>query len=326
MRNRGRTHQALAGLARRQHGVISTRQLEELGYSRYSAARAARSGRLHRLHHGVYAVGHTSLTWEAWCLAAVLACSPGAVASHTSAGWLWGLLRTRPSGAVHVTAPIRRHKKASLHLHFSRLADEDRAVCDGVPLTAVPRTLLDLAATPGLSGLDHAIERSEELRLLDLTAVDALLRRAGRHPGVGRLRRALSIYRDEREEPAFTRSRLERRFLDLVKAAGLPTPTMNYAIGEYELDAYWQRERFAVELDVYGTHGSRAAFERDRLRQEDLKLRGIEMIRVTGSRLAREPDTVIERVGALLRQRRRQLGVEAEAVRAPTASLGSPGV
>ena len=140
---------------------------------------------------------------------------------------------------------------------------------------------------------------------------------------MGRLRHALAIYRDE---PAFTRSRLERRFLGLVKAACLPAPAMNFGVGEYELDAYWQAERFAVELDVYETHGSRAAFERDRLRQEDLKLRGIEMIRVTGARLAQEPDTVIERVDALLRPRRRQLGIEAGTGRTPTASLGSAGV
>ncbi len=60
------------------------------------------------------------------------------------------------------------------------------------------------------------------------------------------------------------------------------------------LDAYWSDERFAVELDVYETHGSHAAFEGDRLRQEDLKLKGVEMIRVTGPRLDREPEQVIE--------------------------------
>jgi very-short-patch-repair endonuclease len=77
--------------------------------------------------------------------------------------------------------------------------------------------------------------------------------------------------------------------------------------GEFELDAYWRPERFVVELDVYETHGSRASFERDRVRHEELKLVGIEMIRVTGPRLDREPDEVIGRVAALLAQRRRQL-------------------
>lgn len=267
-------HQSLADLAERQHGVVSIRQMETLGYSRDVVSYASRSGRLHRLHRGVYAVGHRSLTWHSHCLAAVLACGTSAVASHSSAAWLWGLLEYRP-GTLHVTSPRRRHAKAAIGVHYARLADDDRAV-----------------------------ERAEELGLFDLRAIDALLDGAGGHPGVGRLRHALAIYR---HEPAFTRSRLERRFRRLVEGAGLPTPSMNFWVGEYELDAYWQVERFAVELDVYETHGSRAAFEEDRLRQENLKLMGIEMIRITGPRLDREPANVIERIGELLEQRRRQL-------------------
>jgi very-short-patch-repair endonuclease len=82
---------------------------------------------------------------------------------------------------------------------------------------------------------------------------------------------------------------------------------MNLNLEGYELDAYWQPERFVVELDVYETHGSRESFERDRLRQEDLKLRGIEMIRVTGRRLDHEPGEVVARVAALLERRRLEL-------------------
>lgn len=297
------THQPLAALAERQHGVVSSRQLESLGYSRVAVSRGARSGRLHRLHRSVYAVGHTSLTWHSQCLAAVLACAPNALASHVSAAWLWGLLASRP-GTIHVTAPTRRHAKPTVSLHYARLADEDRSIREGIPVTGFPRTLLDLAAILPANRLERAIERSEEQGLFDLRSVDALLARAGHHPGISRLRRALAIYRDE---PAFTRSRLERRFLDLVKRAGLPAPSMGFNEGGYELDAYWQPERFVVELDVYETHGGRAAFEDDRLRQEDLKLIGIEMIRVTGPRLDREPKGVIERVATLLEQRRRQL-------------------
>lgn len=85
---------------------------------------------------------------------------------------------------------------------------------------------------------------------------------------------------------------------------------MNFQVGEFQLDAYWQSERFAVELDIYETHGTRAAFESDRRRQEDLKLRGIEMIRITGPRLDREPSQVMKRLEALLDQRRRQILTE----------------
>ena len=124
-------------------------------------------------------------------------------------------------------------------------------------------------------------------------------------PGSPSLRRALAIYRDR--DPAFVRSQLERRFRGLVKRAGLPAPAMNLNVLGYELDAYWEAERFVVELDVYETHGSHAAFERDRLRQEDLKLKGVEMIRVTGPRLDREPQAIVARVAAHLEQRRREL-------------------
>lgn len=241
------------------------------------------------------------LSWQSHCLAAVLGCAP-ALASHTSAAWLWGVLRSRP-GTFHVTTATRRHSKPYVQLHHARLAEDDRAIQEGIPVTSLPRTLLDLAAMLPASRLRWAIERSEELRLFDLRAIDALLARAGGHAGAARLRRALVLYRP----PPFSRSGLERRFFELVQEAGLPTPSMGFNEEGYELDAYWQPERFAVELDVYETHGSREAFESDRVRQEDLKLSGIEMVRVTGRRLDREPEVVIERVAVLLERRRREL-------------------
>jgi very-short-patch-repair endonuclease len=305
MRNKQRTqssHQSLAELATGQHGVVSMRQLEQLGYSRATVSRATAAGRLHRLDRGVYAVGHRHLTWEARCLGAVLASAP-AVASHTTAAWLWGLLRGRP-GTFHLTAASRRHAKPGCRMHFAKLSAEDRGEADDIPVTAVARTKLDLAAMLSPTRLERVLERSEELRLFDLRAIDDLLTRTVGHPGHGRLRRALALYR---EDPVFVRSRLERRFLDLVRKGGLPTPSMNLNVDGYELDAYWEPERFAVELDVYETHGSHAAFERDRLRQEDLKLREVEMIRVTGPRLDREPQAVLARVAAHLELRRRQL-------------------
>jgi hypothetical protein len=289
-------------LATLQHGVVSTRQLDGLGYSKSSASKAAMAGRLRRIHRGVYVVGHEPLTWEGRCLAAVLAARP-AVASHLSAGWLWQVLRYQP-GTIHVTAPAPRRSRRAFSVHIADLLARDQTVLEEVPVTSLARTLLDLAAMLSPLQLERALERSEELQKFDLGAIEDLLARSVGHPGHGRLRKALAIYR---EDPAFVRSKLERRFLDLVKRAGLPTPSMNLNVAGYELDAYWEPERFVVELDVYETHGSHAAFERDRLRQEDLKLKGVEMIRITGPRLDREPRATVERIRALLEQRRRQL-------------------
>ncbi len=237
-------------------------------------------------------------------MAAVLAARP-AVASHLSAGWLWGLLRNRP-GTIHVTVPTPRRARRPFVVHFADLPARDRWVVEDIPVTNLARTLLDLAATLSPARLGRALERAEELGHFDLVALEDVLDRVGHHPGAGKLRRALAIYRDQ--DPAFERSKLELRFRELVKGAGLPAPSMNLGVLGYELDAYWSDERFAVELDVYETHGSHAAFEGDRLRQEDLKLKGVEMIRVTGPRLDREPEQVIKRVAAHLAQRRRQLG------------------
>jgi very-short-patch-repair endonuclease len=229
-----------------------------------------------------------------------------AVASHGSAAYLWGLYRYAPE-TIDVTAPIRRRAKRTFRVHFSSiLAAEDRGECEGIPVTAVPRTLLDLAIRLRPQQLDRLLERAEELDLLDVAAVEGLLARAGGHRGRGRLARSLAVYRPD---PAFTRSRFERRFRDLVREAGLPLPAMNLNVEGYELDAYWPDLRFAVELDLFETHGTRAAFERDRLRQEELKLLGIEMIRVTRPRLQREPEAVLRNLAALLARRRRELNL-----------------
>jgi Transcriptional regulator, AbiEi antitoxin len=305
MDNKGRTegpHQGLAELAARQHGVVSASQLAELGYSRFVAANAAKAGRLHRLHRGVYAVGYKPLSWHGHCLAAVLACAP-AYASHASAGWIWGLLRYAPE-RIDVAAPTRRHPKAAMRLHYAPLGARDCAEQEGIPVTSLARTLLDLAATLPRRRLDRVLERSEELKLFDLAAIDELLARVTRHPGTAALRDALRLYRPKL---AVTRSGVEDRFLVLVEAAGLPTPAMNRNVNGLELDAYWEEERFAVELDVFETHGTRAAFARDRLRQEDLLLAGIEMDRITDDRLEREPRQVMKRLSRLLAQRRELL-------------------
>jgi predicted transcriptional regulator of viral defense system len=291
-------------MATRQHGVVSIRQLEFLGFKPDTVTREVVAGRLHRLHRGVYAVGHERITWHGHCLAAVLANSPS-VASHFSAGWLWGLLLNRPSGKYHLTAPNPRHSKPQFVLHRATLADEDRDLLEGIPVTSLARTQLDLAAELSVDRICRFLARSEADERLDLRALESVLDRCGNHAGRRTLRTALDVYKPDL---AKTRSGLEREFRDLALQAGLPPPSMNYVIGGYELDAYWPGERFAVELEVYETHGNRASFEADPVRHEELLLIGIESIRVTGPRLKREPGTVIERVRTLLGRRRRPAG------------------
>jgi hypothetical protein len=293
----------LADLAARQHGVVSIRQLRVLGFSDGAVAAAVRAGRLHRLHQGAYAVGHTDLSPRGRCLAAVLGCGADALLSHWSAAWVWDLV---PSGPVpiHVTTPIPRRPRPGLLIHRSRtLVDEDRELRDGIPVTAVPRTVLDLAPRVRRGRVDRLLQRTEELRLFELADFRSVIDRNRGHRGYGRLRRALALY----QPPPFTRSGLEDRFLELVSDSWLPRPVTAYVEAGYELDVYWPDLRFAVELDVFETHGTRLSFERDRVRQEDLKLAGVELVRITGPRLSREPDAVLKRLERLLAMRRAEL-------------------
>jgi hypothetical protein len=291
----------LAELAERQYGVVSIRQLERtLGYSRNAIQRDVAAGRLHLLHRGVYAVGHRLVPVHGRCLAAVLACGPDALLSHRSAAWLWGITRTGPA-PLHVTSPIPRKPRLPIKLHHSRiLTTGDRAFEDRIPVTALPRTLLDCAAELSLLHLRRMIERSEERRLFDLRPIEDLLQRSGRHRGRRRLRQAIALY----QPVPFTRSGFERLFFEAVLEAGLPRPATNFVTAGFELDVYWPEHRFAVELDTYATHGTNAAFERDHLRDEDLRLAGVELTRVTDVRFHREPKAVLERVATLLARRR----------------------
>jgi hypothetical protein len=276
-----------------------------LGYSKDDIWHATLVGKLFPVHHAVYAVGHAGISRHGECLAAVLGCGDGALLSHRSAGWLWGLT-SRFALPVEVTAASRRQTRTEIRVRSAAaLTSNDQASHEGIPVTAIPRTLLDFAAVDPYF-LDQALNNARRLNLLDLIAVDELIGRSKGFRGVSRLREALVIHRPA----AFTRSGLERRFLELVGRAGLPQPSMNVYVEGYELDAYWPAQRFAVELDTYDHHGSPKAFEADRIRQENLKLAGIEMTRITGARLDREPRAAIDRLRLLLAQRDHQLALQ----------------
>lgn len=305
MREEMRSHAELARVAERQHGVVSARQLRRLGFSAAAVGRMGRAGRLHRIHRGVYAVGHAKISDHGRCLAAVLACGRGAVLSHAAAGWLWGLVLACPS-RIDVTVPShgRRHAGIALH-HSSTLLPEEWGRMAEIPVTALARTLLDLAASVSARKLWDVVERTERRGRLDFIEIDAMLLRRKGDRGAARLRRALEIYRD----PVFSRARSERLFLALCKRAGLPRPKINTWVGKFEIDAYWETERFAVEVDGWESHRTRRAFEDDLLRQEEMKLAGIDSIRISARRIERAPAQVGRRLAILLSRRRAELGL-----------------
>lgn len=288
----------MAELARRQHGVVAVWQLLALGLSRREIERRAESGRLHRVHKGVYAVGHRKLTYRGRWMAGVLACGRDAVLSHRNAAALWNLL-PYDGGLVHVTVNARgRRAFGHVRPHQPRrLHPDDVTVVDGIPVTSVARTLLDIGATEPTRRLERAFEAAERERSLDMRAVQALLERSHGHRG---RRPVAAVIEQFTEPPPHVRSRLERRFFDLCEAAGLPLPEVNAAVEGYEVDMLWRKEKVVVELDSWRFHGTRAAFERDRRRDVKLQLAGFRPTRFTWRRMHTEPQELVGEVQDLI--------------------------
>jgi predicted transcriptional regulator of viral defense system len=289
--------QTVAEIASRQYGVISVAQLVDLGLTRQAVAARARDGRLHRLHRGVYAVGHRHLTTEGRWLAAVLASGPSAVLSHRHALALWQL-RPHPSGPIDITVLSRgRRRRAGIRFHCVRvLAPQDVTVVNAIPVTSVPRTLLDYARTATTHQLRTALEAAERLELFDGGAIHALLDRS---PGKATTK-IRTVLAEMTGTIPWSRSELERQFLELIREAGLPEPQVNMSVTGAAADFYWPAQRLVVEADSWGFHRTRAQFEEDRRRDAQRTLDGLRTIRLTQRRMQQERTRVQAGLRALL--------------------------
>jgi len=229
MRDERRSHHRLATLAARQYGVVSREQLLDLGYSEDMIERAVAAGRLHQWHRRVFAVGHQDLSPHGFCMAAVLFRGEGALVSHQSAAWLWGLER-KLEVPVHVSLRRRGHGEDAVGLHHCpSLRLEDVEKTERLPVTGVARTLLDYAAEAKPLRLERAVDRADRLGLLDLSAIDKITDEVRGHRGRGPLRRAMTIYR----ESGFTRSGGEKRMLAALADAGVRRPLVNDFVEGY---------------------------------------------------------------------------------------------
>jgi very-short-patch-repair endonuclease len=285
--------QAIARIARRQHGIVTAAQLGEVGLSRAAISKRVKAGRLHRLHQGIYAVGHLGLSNEAIWMGAVLACGPGAVLSHMAAACLWGLLRWE-GGPVDVSVPtyagrkrrrgIRVHRRLTLGPQgmaplsttgLQRRQARQVTVRSRIPVTTPARTVRDLrgAVAPYLER--RAIRQADYIGLpLDGVKTDG------------------------------TRSDLEGDFLRLWRRRHQAIPEVNVRVGRWTVDFLWRERRLVVETDSYVAHRGAAAFEDDHVRDAELRRAGFAVHRFSERQLEREPAAVMADVAAALRRAR----------------------
>jgi very-short-patch-repair endonuclease len=287
----------IAAAAARQHGVVSCRQLLDVGLTPAAVGRRLRSGRMRALHRGVYLAIPFPLprTRE---MAAVLAGAPGAVLSHVSAAALWGLRAcSEASSPVDVTATGNRGRRPGIRLHRAdRLADEDRAMQDGIPVTTPARTIVDLAAVLGTRELEGVVARAEREGLVGPEELWARLARSRGRPG----RRALGAVLARPGGPALTRSEAEEKLLTLIRDARLQAPECNVGMGRYEVDFLWRSAGIAVEVDGFSYHSSRPRFEGDRRKDVELLAAGITVLRLTWRQITQEPLATAVQLGQAL--------------------------
>ena len=275
------------------HGTVATRELIAAGVSSDAMRARVASGVLIPQFHGVYRVGHTAWSPEAWYAAAVKACGEDAVLSGLAAAWAQGLLRRRPP-RPEVTCPRRRCVRGVRTRISTRMGESQTTAWKRIPITSVPRTLIDLASVLSFDELAYAVHQADVLHGVRVEPIERALHEYPNAPGAATLR---AIAAGDAE---IVLSRLEKLFLALLRQHGLPLPETNRRRGAHYVDCRWPGRRLTVELDSYRFHRSRRSWERDRQRERDARARGDRFRRYTWRDVVEDPAPTVAELRALL--------------------------
>jgi hypothetical protein len=244
---------------------VAAAQLDHLGVHPSTRARWLRSGYLRPILPKVYAVGHAAPAREADLWAAVLYAGPGAMLSHATAARWRGLIDYAPA-RIEVSTGRKARSLDGITV-FGRRTGLERVLYKGIPVTAIPETMVGLAATSSERAVQRALGQLDFRKLLD---VDSLLAACGcGRAGSAALREAIETYDPGRKH---ANGRLEEDFYALCERHGLPLPLLGAYVHEIKCDAYWPDAGLIVELD--GEDGHSSAAQRRRDRRNDLTLRG----------------------------------------------------
>jgi Protein of unknown function (DUF559) len=235
-------------------------------------------------------------------MGAVLASGPDAVLSHWSAAGLW-MIRPNSRSRIDVTVPHRSRSSKAICRHVSVVPPDERVVEEGIPVTTVPRTIFDVAATENVDAVVSMLREAEYRNLWDGLSLWDLLGRYPRKRGSRRVRIALERLK---EEPVGRkRSPLEERFSPFLRRWHLPLPRYNDWIllpngKRYQVDCHWPGTNQIVELDGWQAHKGRVAFREDKARDRRLSAAGYTVTHITWSQLEDEPTAIAADLRALL--------------------------
>lgn len=238
-------------------------------------------------------------------LAATLACESGTALSHGSAAELLGLWDKQLPVFHVIPSDWSGRKIPGIRWHRVRPPDPDEVIVrNRVRCTTISRTLVDMAGQSGPGQLRRLVEQAAILRQLDVEEIELVLSR-GRRRGAARLRTVLRPWHGTTEKRPRLRSRLEARLLPRLIEEGLPAPRCNAKLqidgNRLEIDMLWEKQRLAIETDGEETHGTEAAFQRDRWRDQLLVADGYRTARITWRQFQDEPAAVVNRIARMLR-------------------------
>lgn len=286
----------MGDLAGRQHGRITTAQLQRLGVTRGTVLNWRAAGYLYPCLPRVYAVGSPARTAESDLFEAILYAGPGAMLSHPSAAHWRGLLTYAPP-VIHVSTPCRRRSLPGIVVHGRRQLERGSHL--GIPVTTIPQTLVDLAAAGELKLVRRALKTLDFRGELDS---DQLWRFCGRaHPGSSALKTAILDY-----DPllAHTNGPLEEEWVDICRRTGTPLPDEFDAwIEGIECDAVYYDAKLVIAFDGTDNHRSRAQMRRDRRNDFILRSHGWLVLRYSSDQLRDAADEIAAEVRANLLQR-----------------------
>jgi very-short-patch-repair endonuclease len=286
-------------LSRAQNSALTWEQLQAAGLTRGAIRARVRSGRLIPAFRGVYLTADPELVPLARPTAAVLSLEPDAFLSHRWSLAVSGLARADPQ-TIDVTVVGRNPgSRPGVRIHrVKHLHRDDIAEVSNVRLTSPARALIEFAAQASSSELADAFGDARAKRLITDAKLKAALGRVpSNHPGAAIVRAML------REGGTYDRSKAERIMRKLCRQAQLPQPLVNVPLHGFLADFLWPDAKLIVEVDGYGTHGDRQAFENDRRRDQLHVAAGYVVIRVTWQQLQNESLAVIARLAQALAHR-----------------------
>jgi very-short-patch-repair endonuclease len=286
-------------LARAQHGVLTRRDLERLGFSAEAIDHRVETGRLHLISRGLYAVGRPELTPHGRWMAAVLVCGDEAALSHRSAAELWGIgyeENRRIDVSIRRRSMIRR---AGIKVRARpSLGASSFVIRFGIPVTHPVQTLIDIATELKPLRLERAVNEADKADLVDPETLRRALDDYGGMPGVRTLRTML-----DRHTFRLSDSDLEVYFRPLALAADFPLPLTKHWVLGYETDFFFPDHGLIVETDGLRYH--RTASQQARMVKRDQKhtAAGFRVLRFTHWQIAHAPNEVVD----VLRRIRRVL-------------------